>query len=117
MSFGRRIGRRDDYITATGPLGTGADAYDDDGKLVRSGTAETFGFFGDVRDIKSDVSIGNGKRRDVKTIEITADSRDVEGLTPDFTLVISGGTDKYQVVDVYEANFRYTSVVLAQYTR
>ena len=106
------IGRRDDYITATLPT----QSYDEDGRLVTSGST-TIEFWGNIDDVKSDLTVGGGKRRDARMIKIEVDSRDVEDLTIDYTLTYGGSSDRFQVVDIFDSDFRFTSMVIAQYIK
>lgn len=115
----RHIGKRDNYITATGTVSSGASAYDEDGRLVTSGAREVISFWGDIDDVKSntiDDPINPG-RRNTRRIKITVDSRDVANITTDFTLTYDGSTDVFSVVDIYDSDFRFTTMLIAEQTR
>lgn len=117
--FGKMFSGRDDYITATFNRNytSASDAYDDDGRLrtVTQTETTTINFYGKVYDIRSDVDLGGGKRRDTKMKRIECDSRDVADLTVDFTLTIDGQNETFQVVDIYDKEFRFTSEIIARY--
>lgn len=117
----KHIGRRDDFITATFTRNytSSRDAYDDDGKLkaVTQTETTTITFFGKITDMKSPLSEGGGKRRRIRELKIECDSRDVANLTNDYTLTYDGSTDIFQVVDVYDSEFRFTAEVIAQYIK
>lgn len=102
------IGSRDDFITASLPSIT----YNDDGEEV-VGITSTITFWGHITDNKSNLRV-DGKRRDTREIKIMCDSRDVSNITIDHTLTIAGRNEVYQVVDVYDSTFRFTSEVIAQ---
>lgn len=117
------IGRRDNYITATARTATGGDAYEQDptsdnfGRLVSGGAVTTIQFWGDITDVRSNPDVGGGKRRDVRQIRIKCDSRDVADLTIDFTLTYDGSTDSFQVIDKFDSEFRFTTMVIAEYIK
>ena len=111
------LGRRDDYIVAETNANTGKDAFDSDGKIIVGGAKRTVEFWGDIADLRSNPDVGGGKRRNVRMIIITCDSRDVEDLTIDFTLTYGGSTDRFQVKDIHDSKFRFTSEVIAEYVR
>ena len=115
----KHVGRRDDYVTATGTVSNGTMAYDDDGKLVTTGARETYSFWADIEDMKSrpqENPLDPG-RRDTRRIKITADSRDVADITTDFTLTYGGSTDVFSVMDRYDSDFRFTTELIAEQTR
>ena len=110
------IGDRDDYITCLSPTASGANAYDEDGKITTSGTRTRIEFWGNINDLGSIPvldPIGPG-RRNTRQIEIIADSRDVENLTIDYTLTYVGSTDVFQIVDMYDTEFRFTTTIIAE---
>lgn len=117
----KHIGRRDDYITATFTrnYASSNDAYDDDGKLkaVTQTETTTITFFGKITDMKSDTNVGGGKRRNRRKLMIECDSRDVANLTVDYTLTYDGSSDVFQVSDIYDSEFRFTTEVIAEHIR
>lgn len=121
MGFKNNIGKRDDFITATFTrnYANPVDAYDDDGKLKAVGQPQTttIEFWGKVYDLRSNTQEGGGKRRDTKQKRIECDSRDIEELTIDFTLSIAGRDERFQVVDIYDKEFRFTSEIIAEYIK
>ncbi len=114
MRYG--IGRRDDYLIATSSVGSGASSYDGDGRLITSTPRTSVEFYGDVKDKKSNPYLNpiDPLSSNTRQIEITADSRDVESLDNTYTLQISGRSEVYQVIDVFEHKFRFTSMIVAQ---
>lgn len=117
--FGKMFSGRDDYITATFTRNytSPTDAYDDDGRLrpVTQAETTTINFYAKVYDVKSATEVGGGKRRDTKMKRLECDTRDIENLTIDFTLTIDGRDEVFQVVDIYDKEFRFTSEVIARY--
>lgn len=115
----KKVGRRDDYVTATGTVSNGAMAYDSDGKLVTTGARETHSFWADIKDMKANPheDAFDPGRRDTRRIKITADSRDVADITTDFTLTYGGSTDIFSVMDKYDSDFRFTTELIAEQTR
>lgn len=113
------IGDRDEFITAESTRSSGVTAYDSDGRLVSTGDRETITFYGNIMDKKSNPVINplNPGRRDTRRIEITADSRDVENITTDFTLTYAGSTDVFQVIDKFDVEFRFTTMLIAEQVR
>lgn len=124
MRFGNANARhRDDFITATFTRSytNPRDAYNQgptgDGRL-KAVTAEqttTIEFAGMITDMKSETQVGGGKRRGTRMISIMCDARVVEDLTEDFTLTYEGSTDVFQVEDIFDTEFRFTSEVIARY--
>lgn len=114
MRFGMSKARhRDDYIVCTSQPITGADT---DGNPI-FGTTSVVEFYGQVTDMKSDPTVGGGKRRDEQMIHIECNSEDITDLTINHSLQIDGRTETYQVVDIHDTDFRFTSMVVARYTR
>lgn len=113
------IGDRDDFITVTSTANIGAAAYDNDGRLISSGTRETYSFWGNIEDEKSNPVSNplNPGRRDTRRIKITADSRDVDNVTVDFTLTYDGSTDVFQVIDRFDHQFRFSTMLVAEQVR
>ncbi len=111
-----KIGSRDDYLIATSSVGSGSSSYDEDGRLITSAARTTVEFYGDVKDVKSNPYLNpiDPLTSNTRQIEITADSRDVESLDNTYTLRITGRPQVFQVIDVYEHEYRFTSMVVAQ---
>lgn len=114
-----QIGRRNSYITATSTRSSGAMAYDDDGRLVTSGTATEITFFGDITETKSNPVSNplNPGRRDTRRIQIEADRKSVESITTDFTLTYDNNTDVFQVIDKYDDVHYFTAMIIAEQVR
>lgn len=117
MALDNGIGSRDEFITAISPLASGTAAYDDDGRLVTSGTRTEITFWASLDDMKSDTLTNplNPGRRDTRLIKLMCDSRDVDSVDIDYTLTRGGGTDVFQVVDKYDTDFKFTTAIIAQY--
>lgn len=113
------IGKREVRFTAVGRTNNNVDAYDDDGKLIRTdvaGETTQFQFWGSVMDMKSaPVEIG-GKRHNIRTIEIGCDQRSIANLTIDHYLLRDSETERYQIMDIFDFNsdINFSATIIAQ---
>ena len=92
--------RLSEYFTATMTGTTTEDAFG-----TVTGVNESFNFFGNVSEMKSDRLDDDGKRRDRRHIKVIARADDVTDLTIKHRLTYAGETREYVVTDIYEADF------------
>ena len=92
--------RLSEYFTATMTGTTREDAFG-----TVTGTDESFNFFGNVSEMKSDRLDDAGKRRDRRHIKVIARADDVTNITIKHRLTYAGETREYVVTDIYESNF------------
>ena len=104
------IGSRDNYVTAIRPV-TSEDEY---GELSVVSTT-SISFWAKVKELKSDVDVIAGKRRQNRVLEITCDTRDIEDLTESFYVTVDGQPDQYQIDDIYESKWKFVSTVIVKY--
>ena len=113
------IGRRDDVIAITSRNETGASAYNDDGFLIAptEATTTTIEVWGNVEELESRFEVIGNKRHRIRVLKIEVDAIDVENVSIQDTLQVVGETDTYAIVDLYESEFRFTTEIIAEYTR
>ena len=110
------IGRRNSYVTAQSTFATGTAAYDDDGRLVTTGTRNIIEFSADISEMKSDAYLDptDPGRRNTRLIKLEADRLSVEDLTIDYTLTFDDNDEEYQIVDKYDNVHYFTATIIAQ---
>lgn len=118
--FGRSARSRDVRVTVSQQSATnmGRDAYEN-GKIKTTGFT-TFKFWGDVTDMKDkqgDIKYAEYKRLQSRVISIMADSRTVARIQMQDTLTLDNSTDVFEVMDVFDTNFKFTSEIIAKYKR
>ena len=104
------ISSRDNYIVAIDPT-TSEDEY---GELTTVSTT-SFSFWAGVKELKSDVDVIAGKRRTNRVLELTCDTRDIADLTEYYYVTVDGSAEQFQVDDIYESEWKYTSTVIVKY--
>ena len=105
------IGQRDNYVVAT----LGIERRDEhDTVTIVPDTSTQIEFWAEVKDDKSNRIDDAGKRRDVLMVELTCDSRDTDGITISHSLSIDGQSQRYQVVDFYQSDFKYQKTIIAK---
>ena len=107
MMFGNKVGLRDTYVTANNVIET----YADQEPVLTNGP--DINFWADVKDDKSGSIYVDGVRVNRRMIELICDSRDVSALSNGTKLRIDNDNRTYQVDDVYDHEFRFTSMVVA----
>ena len=119
MRFGTtNVRKRDTRVTVRQQTDIGRAAYEN-GRLKTTGFS-TFQFWGDVTDMmdnQGDIRFAEFKRLDSRVISISADSRSITNLTIGDTLTLDNSTDTFEVIDIYDSTFRYTSTIIAKYKR
>ena len=105
------IGSRDTYCTVTNLNDDSRDAYET-GEYVPS-TASTVSFWGEVKDLRTLTDYVDNKALEKRGVSIECDTRDVTTVTNGSELRLDTSAIIYTVDDVYESDFRYTSMVIA----
>jgi hypothetical protein len=114
MGFGKNnIGLRDEYIVCSSNRAQGDQAYNEDGLPIYE-SQTNIEFWGDVEDLPSNKTDYMGRYRTVNIKKIVCDSRDLEGLDEDFTVIIEGSETKYQIVDVIDTAFKFTAELIIE---
>lgn len=104
------IGARDTRITVLKPTVT----YNDDGiEVISNSSAQEF--WGKVMEMADQGGVSAFKRLDSRTIKIEADSRSVAMVNILDTLTTDEGSNSYEVVDKYDAQWKFTAVIIAKY--
>ena len=120
MGFrGSNVGKRDTRITVHKPQDPGAAQgfYDEDGKLV-DGTDNTFKIWARVMDKASIGPIIGGKIQNEVELGLMADSRSTRNIDIRDTITTDrdGTTLEYEVVDIHDTSYRFTSMIMVKRT-
>ena len=115
MAFGRRIGKRDTRITVLTPTNPGSTQgyYDEDGFLVTTEDSSRF-IWAEVKDRASIGGIIGGKIQSEVELGLMVDSLTARTINIMDTITTDRDSNRYQVVDVYDVDYRYTSMILVR---
>ena len=108
---------RDNWITVSIPA-SGRDAYELGRKKTTGFTTHEFpGMVIDKRDTSGDLRYIEGKRLESRQIEIHCDYYDAEDVSESNTLTYDGGTDTFEVMDIFQDDLNWTAVIVAKLKR
>lgn len=119
MRFGMSNARaRDTRVTVTQAVAGGRATYEN-GRIKKADTDfTTFSFWGDVKDLmdsQGDIRYAEYKRLDSRVIRIKADSRTTSQVNISDTLTLDNSADVFEVIDIFQDHFKYTSTIVAKY--
>lgn len=100
-----------EYVTVSRPT-TVEDEYGD--LTVASET--TFSFWGDIKETKPSVTREQGKPRQTRVVEILARERDVESIDLKDELSFGNSDDTFIVIDFFQADWKWGTIIMAEYT-
>lgn len=87
-----------------------------DGFFDEAVTAESFQFWGSIKDLRADYRVANSKIYEEKLFAIEVDTRSVRELDFNYTLSYDNNTDAFRIVDTFESKFDRMTTIIAQYT-
>ena len=114
MGFDKKnIGTREDYIICSSNRSQGDQAYDENGLPVYT-AQDNIEFWACIEDLPSVRTDYMGRYRAVQVKRLICDARDIEALTEDYTVVIEGSEDKYQLVDILQPAYKFTAELIIE---
>ena len=110
-----RIGKRDTRVTIDKPIKPDGvqGYYDGDGKIIDANT-ESMRLWAGVTDRPAIGPIIGGRITNEIALGLMVDSRSASQVTLLDTLTIDSDTGSYQVVDIVDVNFKFTSMILCR---
>ena len=115
---------KQDYITVVRPVGagtldsTGRPMIEDDYGELTVTTEETIStFWGNVKELKSNLQTQAGAILQTRRLEITADSRDTEAVDIGDVVTINNlDNNQFVVMNQYESDWRWHRTLLVEFT-
>lgn len=115
MAFGKRIGKRDTRIRVLTPTNPGSTQgyYDADGFLVTTEDTSR-SMWAEVKDRAAIGAIIGGKIQDEVELGLMVDSLSANRVSIMDTITTDRDSNRYQVVDIHDVDYRYTSMILVR---